>query len=105
MTDCDKFYSNCLIEMIKAKMRDPAITVLYLPAFLNEVRCPHWMWLDTDGEHDFHHTGPLHWYQWFWHSGEIRTVHRGCYKGCIDQMIERKYYLRGHKEAGKGETE
>ena len=96
-----KFYSNCLIEMIKAKIRNPAITVLYLPAFLNEVRCPHWMWLDADGEHDFHHTGPLRWYQWFWHSGVIRTVHRGCYKSYINQMIDRKYYMRGPQEAGK----
>ena len=86
------FYSNCFIEMVKAKIKNPAIRVLYLPAFLNEVPCPHWMWLDEYGEHDFHHCGPLKFYQWFCHSGNVRTVHRGCYKGCIDQMIEKKYY-------------
>ena len=88
----NEFYSNCFIEMLKAKLRNPAVKVMYLPAFLNEVPCPHWMWLDDDGEHDFHLNGRLPWWKWFWHKGRIRTVHRGCYKGCIDQMIEKKYY-------------
>lgn len=88
----DFFYSNCFIEAFKAKLRNPKVKLMYLPAFLNEVPCPHIMWLDEDGEHDFHHFGPLKFYQWFWHSGVIRTVHRGCYKGCICQMIEEKYY-------------
>lgn len=88
----DEFYSNCFLEMMKAKLRNPAVKVMYLPAFLNECHCPHWMWLDDDGEHDFHFKGWLPWWKWFWHKGRIRTVHRGCYKGCIDQMIEKKYY-------------
>ena len=88
----DEFYSNCFIEMVKAKLRNPAVKVMYLPAFLNECYCPHWMWLDDDGEHDFYSKGRLPWWKWFWHKGRIRTVHRGCYKGCIDQMIDKKYY-------------
>ena len=87
-----EFYSNCFIEMVKAKLRDPTIKVMYLPAFLNEVPCPHWIWLDKDGEHDFGYKGYIPWYKWFWHKGEIRTLHRGCYKKCISQMIEKKYY-------------
>ena len=86
------FYSNCFIEMVKAKLKNPKVKIMYLPAFLNEVPCPHWMWLDEEGEHDFHYRGKLPWYKWFWHKGHIRTVHRGCYKGCMSQMIERKYY-------------
>lgn len=88
----DQFYSNCLFEAIKAKLRNPKIKILYMPAFLNEVPCPHWMWLDEDGEHDFYFGGSLPWYRWFWHKGAIRTVHRGCYKGCMTKMIEKKYY-------------
>lgn len=91
------FYSNCFFEMVKAKIKNPKVKVMYLPAFLNEVPCPHWMWLDEDGEHDFHYQGKLPWYKWFWHKGYIRTVHRGCYKGCIMQMIEGKYY--GNKDS------
>ncbi len=90
-----EFYSNCFIEVIKAKIRNPKIIVMYLPAFLNEVHCPHWMWMDENGEHDFHFSGKLPSYKWFWHKGTIRTVHRGCYKGCISQMIEKKYYMKG----------
>ena len=90
----DVFYSNCIFEAIKAKIKNPKVQLLYIPAFLNEVRCPHIMWLDEDGEHDFCHKGYLPWYKWLWHDGTLRTVHRGCYKGCIDQMIERKYYLK-----------
>ncbi len=41
-----EFYSNCFIEVIKAKIRNPKIIVMYLPAFLNEVHCPHWMWME-----------------------------------------------------------
>ena len=91
------FYSNCFFEMVKAKLKNPKVKIMYLPAFLNEVPCPHWMWLDEEGEHDFHYRGKLPWYKWFWHKGHIRTVHRGCYKGCIMQMIEKKYYEGKHE--------
>ena len=86
------FYSNCFIEMVKAKLKNPKVKIMYMPAFLNEVPCPHWMWMDEDGEHDFLFSGKLPWWKWIWHKGHIRTVHRGCYKGCMSQMIERKYY-------------
>ena len=89
----NSFYSNCLIEVIKAKIKNPKIKVMYLPAFLNDVYCPHWMWLDENGEHDFHYSGYLKWYKRIWYKGEIRTVHKGCYKKCINQMIDYKYYL------------
>lgn len=90
----NEFYSNCFLEMIKAKIRNPNVKVMYLPAFLNEVPCPHWMWLDEDGEHDFHYKGNLPIWKWLWHKGSIRTVHKGCYKGCINSMIEKKYYIK-----------
>lgn len=99
MKNSKDFYSNCLLEAIKAKIKNPKIKIMYLPAFLNEVPCPHWMWLDEEGEHDFHYKGYLPWYKWVWHKGCIRTVHRGCYKGCISQMIEKKYY-KGEKQDG-----
>ena len=51
-TNATKFYSNCFFEAIKAKLRNPNVKIMYLPAFLNEVPCPHWMWLDNNGEHD-----------------------------------------------------
>ncbi len=36
------FYSNCLIEAIKAKIKHPIkVKIKYIPARLNEVFCPH----------------------------------------------------------------
>lgn len=35
-----EFYSNCFIEMVKAKLHNPSAKIMYLPAFLNEVPCP-----------------------------------------------------------------
>ena len=87
-----EFYSNCFFEALKAKIRNPKVKIMYLPIFLNEVPCPHWMWLDEDGEHDFHYKRGLPWWKSIWHKGHIRTFHRGCYKGCMSQMIEKKYY-------------
>ena len=92
-TNATKFYSNCFFEAIKAKLRNPNVKIMYLPAFLNEVPCPHWMWLDNNGEHDFHYSGHLPWYKWLWHKGEIRTVHGGGFKGGIIKRMERKYYM------------
>ena len=59
MKDDKYFYSNCFIEMIKAKIKNPKIKAMYILCYLNEVPCPHWMWLDEDGEHDFHYRGKL----------------------------------------------
>lgn len=87
-----EFYSNCFLEMLKAKIRNPQIQVLYIPSFLNEVPCPHWIWLDQNGEHDFCCEESLPFYQWLWHKGSIRTMKRGCYKGYIAKRIEQKYY-------------
>lgn len=96
------FYSNCFLEAMKAKLRNPKVTLMYIPAFLNEVHCPHWIWLDDDGEHDFNRPGELPWYQWLWFKGKIYTRHRGCYKATIAAMIEEKYYKKnGGKPNGK----
>lgn len=86
------FYSNCLFEAIKAKIKNHKVRILYVPAFLNEVPCPHLMWKDKAGEHDFHYSGYLPWYKWCWHKGSIQTVPNGYYQNLMSSMIERKYY-------------
>lgn len=94
--ESNKFYSNCLIEAIRAKIKNPKIRLMYMPAFLNEVPCFHIMWMDGDYEYDFWHNGPLKWYQWFWHTGIIRRKRLGYYRRCMNAMIKFKYY-RGRK--------
>ena len=83
--------SNCLFEAIKAKIRNPSVKILYCPAFLNEIPCPHFMWLDGDTEYEFK-CGRIKWYQWIWHKGEIVPHGRGAYKALMSIMIEKKIY-------------
>ena len=35
----EEFRSNCLIEALKAKIRNPNVKILYIPGYLNEVPC------------------------------------------------------------------
>ena len=83
--------SNCLFEYVKAKMRNPSIKALYIPAFLNEVRCFHIMWTDGVNEYDFHHFGPLPWYEWMWHTGIVRTLEKGAYSRLMKFSVNKKY--------------
>jgi len=69
-----EYYSNCLIEVIKAKIRwGKQIRIIYIPSWKNEVFCPHFMWHDlADGNlYDFHYDGWLKWYQRFCFKGHI----------------------------------
>ena len=88
-----EFYSNCLIEAVKAKLRNPKIRMMYCPAYFNEVPCPHWMWTDGSKEYDFS-TGLLHWWQWIWHKGRIKEYHSGTYSRYVSAMIEYKFYKK-----------
>ena len=46
------FYSNCLIEAIKAKLKDwKHVKISCLSPFDNKVFCPHFSW--SDGEYDY----------------------------------------------------
>lgn len=43
------FYSNCLIEAIKAKIKHPIkVKIKYIPARLNEVFCPHLIYIGEE---------------------------------------------------------
>lgn len=99
-----EFYSNCLIEAVKAKLRNPKIKMMYCPAYFNEVPCPHWMWTDGSKEYDFS-TGLLHWWQWIWHKGRIREYHSGTYSRYVSAMIEYKFYKKQKGQNRMGSKE
>lgn len=93
---CGYFYSNCLIEALKAKIKNPfKVKIKYMPAHLNEVFCPHLMWHDGEYTYDFYTSGRLKWYQVLWHKGHIRKSEYDYYDKCIDAM--RRYKNRGRK--------
>lgn len=74
------FHSNCLLEAIKAKLKNPKkVRILRIPARLNAVPCSHFMWTDGKKEYDFGKLGHISWYQYPWHTGRIRTHRLGCY--------------------------
>lgn len=50
----DEFYSNCLIQALKAKIKNPCkVKIKCIPPHLNECFCPHLMWHDGEYTYDF----------------------------------------------------
>lgn len=73
----NEFYSNCLLEAIKAKIKyKNEIKLIFIPPQHSEKAdiFPHWLWLDTkDGNiYDFHRSEKIKWYQMLWWRGYIR---------------------------------
>ena len=67
------YYSNCLVEAIKYKLKDwKNVRITYIPASYNEVYCPHFMWSDGKNDYDFGVDRKLKWYEKLWFKGEIR---------------------------------
>ena len=69
------FYSNCLIEAIKAKLRDwQHIKITCVSPFDNEVFCPHLLWSDGKYDYDFgnEEKGDQGILNWTLHKGHIR---------------------------------
>lgn len=69
--------SNCFIEAIRAKFKNPSIKITYLPAKINVVRCPHIMWSDGVQDYDFGTNTKLRPLEYVLHNGEIRTFPLG----------------------------
>jgi hypothetical protein len=67
------FYSNCLIQAIKAKIKNPKkVKITYISPFKNEIFCPHFMWSDGIDDYDFTSNTISKWYQEYWFKGYIR---------------------------------
>lgn len=80
------FHSNCLIEAVRAKLKNPKkVRVLYIPARLTPSGCFHFMWTDGEKEYDFNRCGHVPWHKWAWHEGRIRTHRLGCYDRYIKE--------------------
>lgn len=91
-----EFYSNCLLEALKAKIRDPVnIKIRYLPMELNETPIPHFMWQDENYTYDFHTKGKLTFFQQFYHKGNIRKKDLNYYDRALEIMkrkaVSKKY--------------
>ena len=71
------FYSNCLVEMIKAKIKNPKIKITYISPRINEVFYPHWLWSDGINDYDFGIEKELRGLQVLWFKGYIRQRNLG----------------------------
>lgn len=85
------FYSNCLIEALKHKLKDwENIKITYIPPQYNEVFCPHFLWYDGEFDYDFGVEKHLKWYQIFWFKGYIRQRKLGWNKRWKEYRIAKK---------------
>lgn len=74
------YYSNCLIEAIKAKIKNPKkIKITVCMPWENEVFCPHILWSDGIYDYDFGNEGmgDQGLFNWTLHKGHIRQRELG----------------------------
>lgn len=99
------YYSNCLIEAIKAKLKDwKHIKITYVSPFDNEVFCPHILWSDGRYDYDFGNEGKgdQGLANWTLHKGHIRQRELGYnekYKRVCKKYTKKR--RRGVKNANK----
>lgn len=72
MRDSINFYSNCLIEALKAKIKHPIKTKIRIVSIPNSL-FPHFIWLNNNIVKEFGKDGEVKWYKSFLYKGYIRT--------------------------------
>ena len=85
------FYSNCLIEALKAKIKDPKnAKITYISPFKNKKFQPHFLWSDGKDDYDFGVSDKnLKWYNLILFKGEIRKRRLG-----FNENYKSKLYSR-----------
>lgn len=78
MAEKEYFYSNCLIQAVRAKLKNPKqVKITYISPFDNEVFCPHFLWTDGKNDYDFGIEYHLPWYKVLFFKGHIRKRNLG----------------------------
>lgn len=76
-----EYVSNCLIEAIRAKLKDPRHVKLYFckPTFAPDYQMFHFMWSDSKADYDFSDSGhgETPWYKCLLFKGQIRRFKKG----------------------------
>ena len=70
------FWSNCLVEAIKAKLHDPFHTKITV-VWRSEAGIPHFLWSAPQGDFDFGVERRLTGFQKIWFEGYIRKRRSG----------------------------
>ncbi len=77
-----KYVSNCMLEAIRAKLKDPRHVKLYFckPTLAPDFQMFHFMWSDGEADYDFADDsgrGKTPWYKCVLVHGRIRRFRRG----------------------------
>lgn len=77
-----KYYSNCLIEAIKAKIKNHRVKIYFCKPRIaknGHLQMCHFMWSDGLADFDFADDGSteLPWYRSFWFKGAVRKFALG----------------------------
>lgn len=78
----DWYHSNCFIEALKARLRNPKVTIYFCKPRITEnghFQMMHFMWSDGIADYDFSddEADGLPWYKCFWFKGAIRRFELG----------------------------
>ena len=89
----NEYYSNCVIEALKAKIKDPKkIKIYFCKPRITEnkhFQMFHFMWSDGKADYDFSdlHDGEMPWYQDFIFKGAIRKFDLGFAKRYTEMKV------------------
>lgn len=72
-----EYYSNCLIEALKAKLSNPEVKIVYIASKYNISHFPHILWSDSKHDYDFGTSEKLTLHNILWHKGSIRQRNLG----------------------------
>lgn len=87
----NKFRSNCLIEAMKAKLKNPKkVRITFIPARYTGGIYPHFLWSDGESDFDFGTDQKLKPYQYILFRGNIRERSLGWNERYKQMLVERK---------------
>ena len=94
------YWSNCIIEAVKARLRNNKVRFIMIWPWQNEVWCPHLMWTDGNFEYDFH-AWDVPMLGWIWHRGVIRMKPIGWARSYVEGMRSLRARRRMRRRASR----
>ena len=93
------FYSNCLLEAIRAKRRKPAVRWHWMPIRYNRSRWPHVLWEEDGYIYHFQCAakGRTPWWKRFWFKGYLKRYNLSAWEKLLEK--QRKRYEQEHRSA------
>lgn len=81
------YYSNCILEALKAKFEKMDRKVYFLLGYVDNVPIPHMFWEEDGYYYNFYAPGDVHLYNVLWHKGCIQRfpksdMHKKLYRFC-----------------------